>query len=183
MENEKDYSSFMQRGEDGAVTSFDEDKFSSFIDSLIGEKVNKGIENYKAKTAKEQEMAKMSNDEKYNQLIKEFETKQAEWENLRKSQMRDIVVEKAKSKLAGKFSESEIKLLTANVSDDEKASLKYIDELVAERDKFLEESKKQLIEELQSKQPKSSTTTNASSDNNRTPEQRKNVQAIKDLYK
>lgn len=183
MENEKDYSSFMQKGEDGAVTSFDESKFSSFMDALIGEKVNKGIDNYKAKVAKEQEMAKLSNDEKYNQLLKDLETKQAEWETQRKSQMRDIVVEKAKAKLGDKFSQTEIDLLVQNVTDDEKASLKYIDKLVEERTKFLDESKKKLIEELQSNQPPISTKTNTTNDGNQKPATKRTSQDIKNLYK
>ena len=190
MENEKDYSSFIQRGEDGNVTSFDENKFSSFMDALINEKVNKGIDNYKTKVAKEQEMAKMSSDEKYNQMLKdleikekEIEARQAEWETQRKSQMRDIVVEKAKSKLSDKFSQTEIDLLIQNVTDDEKTSLKYIDKLVEERTKFLEESEKKLIEKLQSNQPPVSVKSNSINDINQQPAMKRTKQDIKNLYK
>ena len=69
--------------------------------------------------------------------------------------------EKAKAKLANDFSETEIELFTKNITDDEKESLKYIDALVAERKKFLDESQKKIIEKLQSNQPSSSTESNA----------------------
>lgn len=180
---ENDYSSFMEKNEDGSIKSFDESKLSSYIDSLISKGVNSGVENYKAKIAKEQEREKMSADEKLSAERKEFEDLKAEWETTRKSQMRDLVAEKAKAKLATNFSETEIELFLQHITDDEKASMKYVDSLVAERVKFLDESKKKLIEELQSNQPKATTQSNTSL--NRTNQQtvKQNSQDIKNLYK
>lgn len=181
---EIDYASFMENNEDGSIKSFDKSKLESYVDSLISKGVNSGVESYKAKVAKEQEREKMTADEKLSAERKEFEKLQAEWEKTRKSQMRDIVVEKAKAKLANNFSKSEIELFTKHITDDEKESLAYIDSLVAERTKFLEESKKKLIEELQSKQPQSNSQSNANANSGNQPQPVKRTsQDIKNLYK
>lgn len=181
---ELDYASFMENNEDGSIKSFDKSKLESYVDSLISKGVNSGVESYKAKVAKEQEREKMSADEKLSAERKEFEKLQAEWEQTRKSQMRDIVIEKAKAKLASNFSESEIELFTKHITDDEKESLAYVDSLVAERTKFLEESKKKLIEELQSKQPPTTSQSNANGNSGNQPQPVKRTsQDIKNLYK
>lgn len=180
---ENDYSSFMERNEDGSIKSFDEGKLSSYIDSLISKGVNSGVENYKAKIAKEQEREKMSADEKLSAERKEFETLKAEWETTRKSQMRDIVAEKAKAKLATNFSETEVALFLQHITDDEKESMKYVDSLVSERVKFLEESKKKMIEEMQSNQPAVSSNANTTPKGQTNQTVKRNSQDIKNLYK
>lgn len=154
---ENDYSSFLQKDENGSITSFDESKMASYIDSLV----SKGVDSYKAKVAKEQEMSKLDGEQRLAKQMEEFEASKKEWELSMKNQRRDLVVEKAKAKLANDFSETEIELFTKNITDDEKESLKYIDALVAERKKFLDESQKKIIEKLQSNQPSSSTESNA----------------------
>ena len=154
---ENDYSSFLQKDENGSITSFDESKMASYIDSLV----SKGVDSYKAKVAKEQEMSKLDGEQRLAKQMEEFEASKKEWEISMKNQRRDLVVEKAKAKLANDFSETEIELFTKNITDDEKESLKYIDALVAERKKFLDESQKKIIEKLQSNQPSSSTESNA----------------------
>ena len=176
---ENDYSSFIEKNEDGSIKSFDETKMTSYIDSLV----SKGVESYKAKTAKEAEIAKMTADEQLNARIKEFEKQQAEWEVTVKSQKRDIVVEKAKAKLGDNFSEDEKKLLLQNVTDDEKTSMKYIETLVAERLKFIEEKTKSIIDELQSKQPTSNSQSNSKDEGSQTTPVKKNLQDIKNFYK
>ncbi len=180
---EIDYSSFMQKGEDGSIVSFDESKLSSYLDSLVSKGVNNGVETYKAKIAKEQEMAKLNDQEKLSKQMEEFEATKKAWEETVKTQKREIVVEKSKAKLADKFSEAEVNLLLQNVTDDEKTSLKYIDELVAERDKFLNETKTKLIEELQSKQPRTSSQPNAENGSGNQKPVKKTAQDIKNLYK
>lgn len=181
---ENDYSSFMERNEDGSIKSFDESKMASFIDSLVSKGVNSGIENYKTKMAKEQELSKMSEQEKLTKEREDFEKLKSDWETTMKAQKRDLVVEKAKAKLGTNFSETEIALLTANVTDDEKTSLKYIDDLVAERAKFIEEKTKKLIEEIQSKQPVSTTQSNTTNGQfNQNAVKTKTAQEIKNLYK
>lgn len=180
---ENDYSSFMEKNEDGSIKSFDESKLSSYIDSLISKGVNSGVENYKAKIAKEQEREKMSADEKLSAERKEFENLKAEWETTRKSQMRDIVAEKAKAKLSANFSETEMALFLQHITDDEKESMKYVDSLVSERIKFLEESKKKLIEEMQSNLPVVSSQTNTTPNVTSNQTVKRTSQDIKNLYK
>lgn len=180
---ENDYTSFMEKNEDGSIKSFDENKLSSYIDSLISKGVNTGIENFKAKVAKDQEREKMTADEQLADRLKEFEKAKAEWEKDYKAQRRELVIEKAKSKLSANFSESEIALFTQHITEDEKESMKYIDSLVEERAKFLEESKKKLIEELQSKQPQGASQSNTENVSNNRKEVKRTSQDIKDLYK
>ena len=180
---ELDYTSFMENNEDGSFKSLDKGKLESYIDSLISKGVNSGVESYKAKVAKEQERERMTADEKLSAERKEFEKLQAEWEETRKSQMRDIVIEKAKAKLASNFSESEVELFTKHITDNEKESLAYIDSLVAERTKFLEESKKKLIEELQTQQPQGTSQSNTDNVSNNRKEVKRTSQDIKNLYK
>lgn len=176
---ENDYSAFLEKNEDGSIKSFDESKMTSYIDSLV----SRGVDSYKAKVAKEQEIAKMTNEEKLAAQMKELEKAKADWEETRKAQKREIVVERAKSKLNNNFSEAEIELLVKHVTDDEKESMKYIDALIAERSKFVEEKTKSIIEELQSKQPKSlSQANNETAKNNQAPV-KKTQQEIKNYFK
>lgn len=180
---ENDYTSFIEKNEDGSIKSFDEAKMASYIDSLVSKGVNAGVETYKAKVAKDQERAKMTADEALADKMKEFEKLQADWESTRKAQMRELVVEKAKSKLASNFSETEIELFTKHITDDEKESMKYIDSLVAERTKFLEESKKKIKEELQTNQPASKSQSNSENVSTNQKVVKKSSQDIKELYK
>lgn len=175
---ENDYSSFLQKDDNGSITSFDESKMASYIDSLV----SKGVDSYKAKVAKEQEMAKLDGEQRLAKQMEEFEASKKEWEISMKNQRRDLVVEKAKAKLANDFSETEIELFTKNITDDEKESLKYIDALVAERKKFLDESQKKIIEKLQSNQPSSSTESNADGKIKK-PAQTISAEEIKKRYK
>lgn len=175
---ENDYSSFMQKDDNGSITSFDESKLSSYIDSLV----SKGVESYKAKVAKEQEMSKLDGEQRLAKQMEEFEASKKEWETSMKAQKRELVVEKAKTKLATDFSENEIALLTKNITDDEKESLKYIDELVAERKKFLDESQKKFLEKLQGNQPSSDSQSNADGKIEK-PAQGYSANEIKDRYK
>ena len=180
---ENDYTSFMEKNEDGSIKSFDEGKLASYIDSLVSKGVNSGVESFKAKLAKEQEREKMTADEQLADKMKEFEKAKTEWEENYKAQRRELVVEKAKSKLSANFSESEIDLFTKHITDDEKESMKYIDSLVAERTKFLEESKKKIIEELQSQQPQGASQSNTDNVSNNRKEVKRTSQDIKNLYK
>lgn len=181
---ENDYSSFLEKNDDGSVKSFDESKFASYVDSLISKGVNSGVENYKNKVAKEQELSKMSDQEKFTKEKEDFEKLKSDWETTMKQQKRELVVEKAKAKLANNFSESEIALLTANVSDDEKSSLKYIDDLVAERTKFIDAKTKEIIEKIQSKQPVITTQSNTKNEStNQNAVKQKTAQEIKNIYK
>ena len=176
---ENDYSSFIEKNDDGSVKAVDEAKMTSYIDSLV----SKGVESYKAKVAKEQELAKLSDQEKVAQQLKEVEIAKSEWEKTMKAQKRDIVVEKAKAKLGDNFSDEEKVLYTKFLNDDEKESMKYIDSVIAERNKFLEGKTKSIIEGLQSQQPTSTTSSNTQSERNQTKPVGKTAQEIKDLFK
>jgi len=174
-----DYSSFMQKGEDGSIQSFDETKMQSYIDSLV----NKGVDAFKAKFEKEQAKANMSEQEKFDARVKEFEEIQAKFNESMKTQKIELITEKAKARLEkAEFSEAEIAVLTKFITEDEKSSLEMIDSLVAERQKLFDENKQKLIEELQAKQPKTGTTSNAKNEKN--PEVIKRTsEDIKNLYK
>ena len=174
-----DYSSFMQKGEDGSIQSFDETKMQSYIDALV----NKGVDAFKAKFEKEQAKANMSEQEKFDARVKEFEEIQAKFNESMKTQKIELITEKAKARLEkAEFSEAEIAVLTKFITEDEKSSLEMIDSLVAERQKLFDENKQKLIEELQAKQPKTGTTSNAKNEKN--PEVIKRTsEDIKNLYK
>lgn len=174
-----DYSSFMQKGEDGSIQSFDETKMQSYIDALV----NKGVDTFKAKFEKEQAKANMSEQEKFDARVKEFEELQASFNETMKTQKIELITEKAKARLEkAEFSEAEIAVLTKFITEDEKTSLEMIDSLVAERQKLFDENKQKLIEELQAKQPKTGTTSNAKNEKN--PEVIKRTsEDIKNLYK
>ena len=132
-----DYSSFMQKGEDGSIQSFDEAKMQSYIDALV----NKGVDSFKAKFEKEQAKANMSEQEKFDARVKEFEEIQAKFNESMKTQKIELITEKAKARLEkAEFSEAEIAVLTRFINEDEKASLEMIDSMVAERQKLFEEN-------------------------------------------
>ena len=134
---ENDYSSFLQKDENGSITSFDESKMASYIDSLV----SKGVDSYKAKVAKEQEMSKLDGEQRLAKQMEEFEASKKEWEISMKNQRRDLVVEKAKAKLANDFSETEIELFTKNITDDEKESLEEdVQNLINKYNKIVEET-------------------------------------------
>jgi hypothetical protein len=177
---EKDFSSFMQKGEDGAISSFDETKFNSFIDSEI----SKAVESFKTKFEKEQARASMNEQEKLQEQLKEFEQAKAEFEASMKAQKTELVKTKAETKLkSANFTDKEIELLTKYVTEDEKASLAVIDEMIAERTKYMDDSKKKIIEELQGKQPKGQSQSNAEDKNANEQPVKRTSQDIKNLYK
>jgi hypothetical protein len=178
-----DFSSFMEKNEDGSIKSLDEGKMQSYIDSLISKGVNAGVESYKAKQAEAERISKMTADEQMALRQKEFDDKVAQWEATVRSQKRDLVVEKAKTRLEPLFSAKEIELLSKNISDDEKESLKYVDLLVAERTKFVEEKTKSIKEELQSKQPVSSSQSNTQDEEPNQKVAKRTQQDIKNMYK
>ena len=174
-----DYSSFMQKGEDGSVQSFDEAKMQSYIDALV----NKGVDSFKAKFEKEQAKANMSEQEKFDARVKEFEEIQAKFNESMKTQKIELITEKAKARLEkAEFSEAEIAVLTRFINEDEKASLEMIDSMVAERQKLFEENKQKLVEEIQAKQPKTGTTSNAKNEK-KTEVIKRTSTDIKNIYK
>lgn len=176
---EKDYTSFMEANEDGSFKLSDTSKLDSYIDSMV----SKGVESYKTKLAKEQERAKMTEQEQYAEKLKEIEQMKLDWENEKKTQMKAIISEKAKTKLSTNFSKKEIELFLTHITDNEKESMKYIDAIVEERNNFIEETKKKLIEELQSNEPKTKTQANSNNGSSNRQEVKKTSQQIKDMYK
>lgn len=175
---EKDYTSFMEKNDDGSI-KVDTIKLDSYIDSMV----SKGVESYKNKVAKEQERAKMTEQEQYADKLKEIEQMKLDWENEKKTQMKEIISEKAKTKLSTNFSEKEIKLFLNHITDNEKESMAYIDAIVEERNKFIDETKKKLIEELQSNEPKTKTQTNSTNGSSNQKVVKRTSQEIKDMYK
>ena len=176
-----DYSSFMQTNEDGSIQSLDTAKMQSFIDAQI----SKGVDSFKAKFEKEQAKANMSEQEKFEADKVAFAKEREDFLNTMKAQKIELITEKAKARLEkANFSEAEVNVLTKFITEDEKTSLDMIDSLVAERQKSFEENKKKVIEEIQSKQPKTRTTSNSNADNGKTSEVVKRTSAdIKNIYK
>jgi len=180
---ENDYSSFMEKNDDGSIKSFNESKLTSYIDSLVSKGVNAGVENYKNKQAEAEKLSKMSIDEQLALKQKEFDEKVSQWEQTMKQQKRELVVEKAKAKLGDNFSKEEKELYIKYLTDDEKESMKYIDSIVAERNKFLEEKTKSILESLQKKQPVSSSQSNTANEDSPKSSVKRTQQEIKEFYK
>lgn len=177
---ENDYSSFLQKGEDGSVQSFDESKFQSYVDSMIGQ----GVTAFKNKFEKEQQKASMTEQQKFDSARAEFEEEKNKFNEFMKSQKTELVLAKAKVKLANaNFSEKEIEILSKSINDDEKSSLEMIDSLVAERQKSREDEKKKIIEEIQSNLPRTGTQANAGNGKSPIEVKKKTSQDIKNLYK
>lgn len=175
-----DYSSFLQKGEDGSVQSFDESKLQSYIDSMVGQ----GVTAFKNKFEKEQQKASMTEQQKFDTARAEFEEEKNKFNEFMKSQRTELVLAKAKVKLANaNFSEKEIEILSKSINDDEKSSLEMIDALVAERQKSREDDRKKLIEDLQRNQPKTSIQANAGKEKGQIEVKKRTSQDIKNLYK
>lgn len=177
---EKDYSSFMQKAEDGSIQSFDEEALTRYIDSQVGQ----GVTSFQKKFEKAQEDAKMTEQQKLDKDRKEFEEAKLAFENEMKAKKVELISEKAKAKLSNaNFSEKEIELLVKYVNDDETNSLSMIDSLIAERKNIIEENTKKAIENIQSHQPQSNTNANASKEAGQKEVTKRTSQEIKNLYK
>lgn len=175
-----DYSSFMQRGEDGAVQSFDDAKFQSYVDSAI----SKGVTAFQEKFEKKQAEANMTDQQKFEQARQDLEKAKEDFARDMKAQRTEIVADKAKVKLqSASFSEKEIEILTKYVTDDEKSSFEMIDALITERQKLFEDNKKKVIENIQSRQPKSSTQANAEGNSTQVTAKKMTSQDIKNHYR
>jgi hypothetical protein len=172
-----DYSMYLQKNEDGTM-SFDSENFEKAINAEIDRQVSKGVESFKTSYEKKANEAKMSEQEKFEQEKREFE-------EYRKNAKVELITAKAKAKLEGKgFSETEVKTLLNFINDDEEASLSVIDTLVAERTKFVEDSKKKTMEELQKAQPTAKTSPNNASDKDEAVQPiKRTAQDIKNRYK
>lgn len=177
---ENDYSSFLQKGEDGSVQSFDESKLQSYIDSMVGQ----GVTAFKNKFEKEQQKASMTEQQKFDAAKAEFEEQKNQFNEYMKAQKTELVLAKAKVKLASaNFSEKEIEILSKSINDDEKSSLEMIDALVAERQKSREDERKKLIEEIQSNQPRTGSQANAGNEKSQTEVKKRTSKDILNLYK
>ena len=170
-----DYSMYLKTNEDGTQT-FDNAGFQKAMQSEIDSAVSKGVETFKKSYEQKLANEKLSEQEKFENEKKEFEA-------YRINAKKEIVSAKAKARLEGKgFSETEISTLLGFVSDDEDASLKVIDTMVAERTKFIDDTNKKVLEELQKNQPKVSTTSNAEKTGKQAPVKQKTAEEILQSY-
>lgn len=177
---ENDYSSFLQKGEDGSVQSFDEKKLQSYIDSMVGQ----GVTAFKTKFEKEQQKASMTEQQKFDEEKAEFEKSKKDFDDFMRNERTQLVVAKAKVKLSGSnFTDKEIEILSKTINDDENSSMEMIDNLISERQKLVEQIRQKVIEEIQSNHPKTGSQSNTKDEPKHKEVKSKTSQDIKNLYK
>ena len=142
-----DIEKYVKLNENGEI-EFDKEGFKSEYDSAI----SKAIDKFANGKGKEQmrklleEEAKLSAEEKLKQERETFEKYRLE-ETIKLNQA------KARAKLDDKlFSKEEIDFILASVNTDEEKSLAAIDTLVNARKKFIDDTQKSAIENLQKQQ-------------------------------
>lgn len=144
-----DIQKYVVQNEDGTV-QIDKDTFQSELDAEI----SRAVEKFKNGKGKEEirkqleEEAKLSAEEKLQQAKTEFE-------EYKKGEIVKLNQAKAKAKMEGKgFTEKEVGFILSTINDDETTSLSKIDELIAEREQLIANTKKSAIEGLQQGQQK-----------------------------
>ena len=142
-----DIKKFVKLNEKGEI-EFDESGFQSGLDAEISRAVDK-YANGKGKDEirkKLEEEAKLTAEEKLKAEREEFEKYKLETKV-------EINKAKAKAKLENKgFTEKEVEFLLSTISDDEEKSLSTIDTLVEERTRFIADTQKSAIQNLQQQQ-------------------------------
>lgn len=173
-----DIEKFVKLNEDGAI-EVDRSAFQSALDSEISKAVDKYAKGKGRDEIRKQleEEAKLSADEKLRAEKEEFE-------EYKKTETIKLNQEKAKAKLEGKgFSETEINYMIGNVGLDSENSMKVIDTLIEERKKFIVDTQKQTLENIQKQQQQSGTQNLASADNKDAPQvQRRSSEEILSFY-
>lgn len=141
---------FVRLNDNGELET-DNDAF----ESMFTAEVNRAVEKYRNGKGKDEirkqleEEAKLTAEEKLKSEREAFEKYKLETKI-------EINRTKAKARLENKgFSEKEINYLLKNITDNEEDSLKEIDELIAERTTFIDNTKKSAIQDLQKGQQNS----------------------------
>lgn len=122
------------------------------FESMFTAEVNRAVEKYRNGKGKDEirkqleEEAKLTAEEKLKSEREEFERYKLETKI-------EINRTKARARLEGKgFTDKEVEFFLSTVNDDEDKSLKNIDILIGERAKFVEDTRKSAIENLQTQQ-------------------------------
>lgn len=141
---------YVSTNEEGGFT-LDEKGFQSAFDAEI----RKAVETYKNGKGRNElkkeleEEARLSAEDKLKKEREEFERYKLQTKI-------EINQTKARARLENKgFTDKEVSYLLKNITDNEEESLKEIDELIAERTAFIDNTRKNAIETLQSGQQKS----------------------------
>lgn len=146
-----DIKKFVRLNDKGEL-EFDESGFQSGLDAEISRAVDKYAKGKGKDEIRKQleEEAKLSAEEK-------LKAEKEEFEKYKQSETVKIIRAKAQAKLENKgFTEKEVEFILNTVNSDEESSLKNVDTLVEERTKFLADTQKKAIENLQKQQQQSS---------------------------
>lgn len=142
-----DIQKFVRTKDDGSM-EIDKEGFQSAFDAEI----SRAVETFKNGKGKEEirkqleEEAKLTAEEKLKQEREAFE-------QYKRNSIIQLNQEKAKAKMAGKFSDEEITILLSTITEDAEKSLDTVDKLVKAREVAIESAKKSAIENLQTSQP------------------------------
>lgn len=160
-----DIEKYVRLNDEGKI-EIDKDAFQSGLDAEI----YKAVDTYRKGKGKE-EMRKQLEDEAKQTADERLRKEREEFEAYKLSETIKLNQAKAKTRLADKgFSEKEIEIMLSHVDNDEEKSLSTIDTLIAERQKFIEETNKRAIENLQSQQQANSNTQQLKTPDSNKPE-------------
>lgn len=141
---------YVKLNESGEI-EVDNKAFQSAFDAEISRAVDKY-----AKGKGREEIRKELEDEAKLSAEEKLKAEREKFEEYKKSETIKLNQEKAKARLENKgFSDKEIEYLLSNVSIDTEKSINTINTLIEEREKFIAETKKNAIENLQQQQQKS----------------------------
>lgn len=142
-----DIEKYVRLNDEGKI-EIDRDAFQSGLDAEI----YKAVDKYRNGKGKD-EIRKQLEEEAKQTADERLKKERDEFEAYKLSETIKLNQAKAKNRLADKgFSEKEIEIMLSHVDNDEEKSLSTIDTLIAERQKFIEETNKRAIENLQSQQ-------------------------------
>lgn len=175
-----DIKKYVKLNENGEI-EFDEKGFNSEYDSAISKAVDKYANGKGREEIRKQleEEAKLTAEEKLKQERETFEKYRLE-ETIKLNQA------KARTKLDDKlFSKEEIEFILGTVNVDEEKSLTAIDTLVNARKKFIDDTQKSAIENLQKQQqqPTPSNQFKSADPADPQPTQRRTAEEILSYYK
>lgn len=144
-----DIQKYVTTNEDGSV-KVDSEKFQSELDAEI----SRAVEKFKNGKGKE-EMRKMLEEEAKLSAEEKLKQEREEFEKYKLKSKIELNQAKARAKMEGKgFTEKELDFILSTVNDDETTSIAKIEELIAEREQVIANTKKSAIENLQQGQQK-----------------------------
>ena len=165
---------YVRLNDEGKI-EVDKDAFQSALDSEISRAVDKYAKGKGRDEIRKQleEEAKLTADEK-------LKAEREEFESYKRNETIKLNQERVKAKLEGKFSDKEIAYMLKNVGTDAEESLKTVETLITEREKFIADTQKKAIEDLQKQQQKSGSNNFSAADNEdkQAPTKRTNAEIL-----